>query len=680
MPKLHGRDAEKKWVDLNGSGSGGGITQETDPTVPAWAKESKKPTYTASEVGADASGTADSKISAHNTSDGAHNDIRLLITGLTNRLNALANSTDEDLDQLAEIVAYIKANKSLIDSVTTNKVSVTDIIDNLTTSVSNKPLSAKMGVELKKLIDAIEIPTTLPASDVYDWAKAATKPRYTASEVGALPASTKIPSKTSDLTNDSGFVADSQVYVKDETYSQTEVDGLIDALSKRLEAVADSDDVTLDQLSEIVAYIKANKSLIDSITTSKVSISDIVDNLTTGDSKKPLSAAQGKALKALYDAIPAWAKESSKPSYSKSDVGLGNVDNVRQYSASNPPPYPVKSVNGRTGAVTLGAADVGAATAEQLERLSEEIADYETLGLGVHSDGKLYIYKNGVPSGAGVVIDFAGDVVGTLDDSNNIILNGNLADGTYTLKFEMADGTYAEIGNLFINTDTTVYYSVSNALTNCTTNNSGAQVTEGTAYTATITANSGHELKTVTVTMGGTDITSSAVSGGNINIANVTGDIVITAVAEEAVEEIVNLIKTATNADGTPFVGTNGEVGYKADTRLSVNDGTERTGATGVECTGFIEAGYDDTLYFKNIVITSSNTNATMCFYDATHTKVGTGSYTSQFTGTTNGEVISKKLSTIATVTEQKDVIKYVRICADEITADSIITKNQPIE
>ena len=42
-----------------------------------------------------------------------------------------------------------------------------------------------------------------------------------------------------------------------------------------------------------------------------------------------------------------------KPSYSKSDVGLGNVDNVQQYSASNPPPYPVTSVNGSTGAVTV---------------------------------------------------------------------------------------------------------------------------------------------------------------------------------------------------------------------------------------------------------------------------------------------------------------------------------------
>lgn len=36
-------------------------------------------------------------------------------------------------------------------------------------------------------------------------------------------------------------------------------------------------------------------------------------------------------------------------------VGLGNVDNVKQYSATNPPPYPVTSVNGKTGAVTISA-------------------------------------------------------------------------------------------------------------------------------------------------------------------------------------------------------------------------------------------------------------------------------------------------------------------------------------
>lgn len=149
-------------LKAGGGGGGGGITEETDPTVPAWAKKPTKPTYTAVEVGADASGTAEAKVSVHNAAVDAHSDIRLLVQELTTRLNALADSGDDTLDQMSEIVAYIKSNKSLIDAITTQKVSVTDIIDNLTTNVANKPLSAAQGVALKALIDGITIPETLP--------------------------------------------------------------------------------------------------------------------------------------------------------------------------------------------------------------------------------------------------------------------------------------------------------------------------------------------------------------------------------------------------------------------------------------------------------------------------------------------------------------------------------------
>lgn len=100
--------------------------------------------------------TVDSKVSTHNTSTSAHNDIRDLISGLTTRLNTLANSDDTTLDQLSEIVSYIKNNKSLIDGVTTAKVNVSDIVDNLTTSNASKPLSAKQGVAIKALIDALQ--------------------------------------------------------------------------------------------------------------------------------------------------------------------------------------------------------------------------------------------------------------------------------------------------------------------------------------------------------------------------------------------------------------------------------------------------------------------------------------------------------------------------------------------
>ena len=52
------------------------LTSESDPTVPAWAKEATKPSYSAAEVGADASGTAASAVSSHNSSGTAHSDIR----------------------------------------------------------------------------------------------------------------------------------------------------------------------------------------------------------------------------------------------------------------------------------------------------------------------------------------------------------------------------------------------------------------------------------------------------------------------------------------------------------------------------------------------------------------------------------------------------------------------------
>ena len=111
-------------------------------------------------VSSSSASAAEIKVSEHNVATDAHNDIRLLIEGLTTRLNALADSDDTTLDQMSEIVAYIKSNKSLIDAVTTSKINVSDIIDNLTTNVANKPLSAAQGVALKTLIDGILPPVT----------------------------------------------------------------------------------------------------------------------------------------------------------------------------------------------------------------------------------------------------------------------------------------------------------------------------------------------------------------------------------------------------------------------------------------------------------------------------------------------------------------------------------------
>lgn len=81
----------------------------------------------------------------------------------------------------------------------------------------------------------------------------------------------------------------------------------------------------------------------------------------------------------------------------------------------------------------------------------------------------------------------------------------------------------------------TVTYSVTNTLSNCSTSNSASSVEEGDAYTATITADSGYTLDgaTVAITMGGTNITSTAYNNGTISIPSVTGAIVISVIAKK---------------------------------------------------------------------------------------------------------------------------------------------------
>ena len=71
----------------------------------------------------------------------------------------------------------------------------------------------------------------------------------------------------------------------------------------------------------------------------------------------------GKADSALQSApVTSVNSKTGAVSLAKGDVGLGNVDNVKQYSASNPPPYPVTSVNGKTGAVTVSVPTVPSTT------------------------------------------------------------------------------------------------------------------------------------------------------------------------------------------------------------------------------------------------------------------------------------------------------------------------------
>lgn len=113
------------------------------------------PNQTAEQVGADPKGSAASAMREHNVDTDAHNDLRVELKALSDRLTAFFDSDDNTLDKLSEIVDYITSNKTLIESITISKVDVADIIDNLTTNVANQPLSAAQGVVLKGLIDTL---------------------------------------------------------------------------------------------------------------------------------------------------------------------------------------------------------------------------------------------------------------------------------------------------------------------------------------------------------------------------------------------------------------------------------------------------------------------------------------------------------------------------------------------
>lgn len=192
-------------------------------------------------------------------------------------------------------------------------------------------------------------------------------------------------------------------------------------------------------------------------------------------------------------------------------------------------------------------------------------------------------------------------VFGYVDENNNIIVSGKLADGTYSVKYEMEDGTTIDIGNLEF--DSNVYYSVTNNLTNCTNSNSTTQEIAGNSYTATISAKSGYELSSVTVTMGGSPV---SVSGGNINISNVTGDIVITAVAEESavIPTYTNLAEPDAESTGEEAWNNGGwcNDSYMAGTSYAYRYGTGRI------TTNKFAVEYGDTIYVKGINYTEDST------------------------------------------------------------------------
>ena len=72
------------------------------------------------------------------------------------------------------------------------------------------------------------------------------------------------------------------------------------------------------------------------------------------------------------------------------------------------------------------------------------------------------------------------------------------------------------------------YYTVNYHLNNASSSNSTTSIKKDSSYSTVISPETGYTITEISCTMGGTNISNTAVSGNNINISNVTGEIIIT--------------------------------------------------------------------------------------------------------------------------------------------------------
>lgn len=111
-------------------------------------------------------------------------------------------------------------------------------------------------------------------------------------------------------------------------------------------------------------------------------------------------------------------------------------------------------------------------------------------------------------------------------------------------------------------TPTVKTYTITNNLTHCSNSNTSTSVNENSNYVATITPTNDYTLTaaTVNITMGGTDITSTAYNNGTINISSVTGNVVITISAvEEQSQYTVNVDISMKNSKTTTWFSDGGD-------------------------------------------------------------------------------------------------------------------------
>lgn len=234
----------------------------------------------------------------------------------------------------------------------------------------------------------------------------------------------------------------------------------------------------------------------------------------------------------------------------------------------------------------------------------------------------------------------------------------------------------------------TTYYSVTFNLTNVEATNMSNKIEKDGTYFTTITPTIG-EIKSVTVTAGGVDVTSESYDApsGEINVY-ATGDIVITAVAEAAPEPepepdtptYTNVIKTSIGKDGNIF---NGGKGWADNSRIG--SGGIYLGNGTYYVTGHmpIDKTKNNTIYLEDVTF---GAGGAIAFFDSAFARVISNVPANWITADNislvSGVITDGKLTQFE-INSNKfsgSTVVYFAIQSDNLGDDSIITINEPIE
>lgn len=136
-------------------------------------------------------------------------------------------------------------------------------------------------------------------------------------------------------------------------------------------------------------------------------------------------------------------------------------------------------------------------------------------------------YSATLTANSGYTLDSVVVTMGGTDITSSVY-----SDGTISVSSAIGDIVITATASRTI--EETITHTITNDLTNVINDNSATMTNENDSYTANITAKSGYTIDTVTVTMGGEDVTSTVYANGVITINAVIGDVVITATASSS--------------------------------------------------------------------------------------------------------------------------------------------------